>query len=39
MAERFYHIQRALEQAKNRIKKREEDEIKKVQNIKVAIKK
>ena len=39
MAERIYHIQRAIEQAKIRIKNREKDEIKKVQIVKVAIKK
>jgi hypothetical protein len=39
MAERIYHIQRALEQAKIRIKTREKDEIKKVQTVKVEIKK
>jgi hypothetical protein len=38
MAERIYHIQRAMEQAKIRIKTREKDE-KKVQTVKVAIKK
>jgi len=39
MAERFYHIQLAMEQAKIRIKTREKDEIKKAQTVKVAIKK
>jgi len=39
MAERIYHIQRAMEQAKIRIKAREKDEIKKVQTVKVEIKK